>query len=439
VAGWAVGVAVVALTGSGVASAQGDAERPADPDPLVEAWRDARARLAEHGIRFEAFYTLDVLSNVEGGLRRATSALGDVDLILRAELEPLLGWPGARVLVYGLGTHGDRPSRDDVGDLQGVSSIEAVDTWKVFEAWIEQELGTPRVALLAGLYDVTSEFDVLPTANLFLHSSRGTGAAFGLSGRNGPSTFPTTSVSGRLAIEPTDGSYARIAVADGVSGDVGDPRGTEIHFDHGDGVLVVGELGLIDTHDQTKRVTGGHRSDGAATAPTDARHGKLAVGAWGYTSQFQDLVRTDGNGGPRTRQGSWGAYLLAEGHVFHEHEGSDQGLTLFARAGIADPRTTIIDGYLGGGTVYRGAIPGREADDLGFGISAAHLGPDYRKASRRAGTTLERWEIALEWSYLFQATPWLSIQPDAQLVIHPGGNADLDDAVVVGARFVLSL
>ena len=43
-----------------------------------------------------------------------------------------------RVFFYGLGNHGGRPS-ENVGDLQIVSNIEAPDTWKLYEAWFEQE------------------------------------------------------------------------------------------------------------------------------------------------------------------------------------------------------------------------------------------------------------------------------------------------------------
>lgn len=437
----ALGLAIVTLPA--LAFGQEAGEPPSARDPLVQAWRQTRSRLEARGIRFEAFYTLDLLSTVAGGKRRATGVLGDVDLVLTTELEELVGWPGARAMFYVLGTHGDRPSRDDVGDLQGVSNIEDVDTWKLYEAWIEQDLGTRRASLLAGLYDVSSEFDVLPTASLFVHSSPGTGADLGLSGRNGPSAFPVTSIAARLALEPADWSYARIVVADGVPGDPDDPRGTEVHFDDGDGVLVVAELGLVDVAEQKERVTGGRRrkeeNGGEATPAHHARHGKLAAGLWVYTSEFDDFVRTDAGGEPRTRDGSHGAYLLAEAHVFHEREDPDQGLSMFGRAGVADPRTAVVDAYLGGGAVYRGALPGRDEDELGLAVAAAHLGSDYRKASSRAGTTLESWEVALELSYRFHATPWLSIQPDMQVVFDPGGNADLDDAVVVGARFLISL
>lgn len=74
-----------------------------------------------------------------------------------------------------------------------ISNIETgVRATRLYEAWLETGLGE-RGSLRAGLYDLTSEFDVLETANLFIHSAHGIGSDIGLSGLNGPSIFPVTS------------------------------------------------------------------------------------------------------------------------------------------------------------------------------------------------------------------------------------------------------
>lgn len=43
-------------------------------------------------------------------------------------------------------------------------------------------------------------------------------------------------------------------------------------------------------------------------------------------------------------------------------------------------------------------------------------------------------ELVVEAVYNAVLTPWLSVQPDLQYVVNPGGDAQLDDAVVVGLR-----
>jgi carbohydrate-selective porin OprB len=42
--------------------------------------------------------------------------------------------------------------------------------------------------------------------------------------------------------------------------------------------------------------------------------------------------------------------------------------------------------------------------------------------------------MLLEFSYKAILTPWLDVQPDAQLIINPGGTQDLNNAFVVGGR-----
>jgi porin len=43
-------------------------------------------------------------------------------------------------------------------------------------------------------------------------------------------------------------------------------------------------------------------------------------------------------------------------------------------------------------------------------------------------------EMVLETTYQAQITKWLSIQPNVQFIINPGGTQDLDNALVVGGR-----
>ncbi len=433
----------------GGASLVAQEDEESAPDPIVFElpaylgerlsgdWWGARTMLEEdYGLTFEFYYTVDVLATVSGGVRRRVTAPGEIDLLLTAELEPLIGWQGARVFLYGLGTHGDDPS-DDVGDIQAVDNVEAFDTWKLYEAWLEQDFLDQRISVLAGLYDVNSEFDVIPGGAVFIHSSHGIGADFGLSGRNGPSIFPVTSLAVRLEARPTDSCFARIVVADGVPGDPDDPRGTQVILDRDDGLLIAGEVGCLNLPSEEVRGRMHHTEGELPTAEQlYGYYGKYAVGVWGYTGEFGDFE--NGVNENLRRRGSWGVYALSEQGVFFEEDDPAQGLSVFGRIGFADERVNAVDAYLGAGLNYRGAIPGRGRDQLGFAVAAAHLGDEFRDALRRASGGAEQWEVALELTYRARITEWLSVQPDVQLVINPGGEPDLDDAVIVGARVLMS-
>lgn len=395
-----------------------------------------RPSLESVGLTLDVGYTLEALRVVDGGLRQTTSVLGDLDLQLSADLDQLLGWSGARAFFYGLGNHGDRPS-EAVGDFQGVSNIEAPSTLRLLEAWFEQDWMDGRASGLVGLYDVNSEFDVIPAAALFINSSHGIGAEFGGSGRNGPSIFPVTSLAARFKWRPSEWSYLHALVADGVPGDPRHPRRTSVRFDDGDGVLLVGEVGLFNLPSEDLR----RRSHAGSLAPSERRYGhfgKFALGLWGYTGEVDDLLRVDINGNPRQRSGSFGVYALAEQQVFYESEDASQGLSVFARAGLADEQVQAVGRYLGAGLVYRGIVPERGEDELGLAVAAARFGEEFQAAAG-GGSTWEDWEVAIELTYRAALTPWFSIQPDLQFVIHPGGDPQVDDALVLGLRGLISL
>lgn len=365
-------------------------------------------RAQDDAIATKVVYTLDAMRNVSGGVDTGDALFGNLDLELEVALEPLVGWRGARAFLYALANHGDGIGAA-VGDVQGVSNVEAPETAKVYEAWIEQDFGE-HASVLAGLYDVNAEFDVIPSAELFVHSSHGIGADFGLSGRNGPSIFPVTSLAARGRVRPSERSYAQALVADGVPGDPADPNGTQVVLDRDDGVIVAAEAGWLALPSPELDALVQH---GRHELPPQERlyggFGKLALGAWTYA------------GGDV--EGS-GLYALAEKSVYYERHDPVQGLSLFGRAGIADESATPVDAYLGAGAVYRGLLPGRGEDRAGLAVAAARVA---------AGG---RWEVAIELSYRARVTRWLTIQPSVQHVIDPGGTGELDDATVLGVRVV---
>ena len=83
---------------------------------------------------------------------------------------------------------------------------------------------------------------------------------------------------------------------------------------------------------------------------------------------------------------------------------------------------------MGGGLLYTGLIPRRDRDELGFGVINANVTDDLRSQGLTDETNIE-------WFYKIQLTPWMSLQPDIQYVINPGG--DGRNAVALGVRSVM--
>jgi len=410
---------------------------------LVSDWRALQKFLDSQGVIVETVNTIDVLTPVSGGIRHNTATAGDLDLLLTIDGEKILGLKSSTFFVYGLGLYGEDPSRN-VGDAQTVSSLEAPNTWKLFEAWYQQNFFQERVSMLAGLYDVTSEFDVIrASSELFLNSSFGTGAEFAASGKNGPSTFPSTSLALRGQAILNDSVVVRGVIADGVPGDPDNPDGTQVMLQGKDGLLWGAEFSYYTFPKKRKK---GDRKEVLSkrryrvnfqrvgrAAPMEYE-GKYALGVWGYTTELEDASEVDGSGNPIRRDGTFGFYGLGEQQVYRETDDPTQGLTLFARAGWADPRVNRFSQYYGGGAVYRGLFPGRPFDELGIGVAVAVNGSHYEQAQRSAAIPVDHTETAFELAYGINVAEAFLIQPDIQYVMNPGTNPSVANAFVLGIR-----
>jgi porin len=377
-------------------------------------------------------YTGELVQNAGGGTRRGAAFAGAAGMQFTLLLRRLVGWHGARIFVFALDTHGGAPS-DLVGDVQGVSNLEAPAAVRLEEVWLQQNLLGNRLSWLVGRYDLNTEFYRLQSGALFVNSSFGVGPEFALSGVAGPSIFPNTAVGTRVDFKPSPNVVWRAAVLDGVP--VGRQGGAIRLFAPGDGLLLVGEVAVVSRPD-----TAGvprHRRFQIGRGPTRSYTGKLALGAWYYTARFPDLVGTLPNGAPLQHRGSGGAYLIGDQTVWSPRRGRPGTLTAFAQLGLGDGRINQIGGYLGGGLTFTAPFPSRAQDELGLAVAAARNGSHYERAQTAAGTSAAG-ETTVELTYLAQVGSWLAVQPDVQYVIHPGGTRAAQNAVVAGLRVAAS-
>lgn len=386
----------------------------------------------------EAAYTGEVMGAATGGRERDATYLDNIDLKLHLDAARLVRWPGALFFVYVLGNNGGIPS-DRVGDLQGVSNIAAPEAVRLYEFWLQQNLAQGRVSVLAGLYDINTEFDVLQASGLFLNGSHGMGAEFGASGRNGPSIFPTTSLGVRFKYRPRPGFYAGLVVLDGVPGEPDDPRSNGVTLGRGDGVLVVAEAAVLPGAAErpqpiASRVAGRNRGRRIGRGQNLVRYdGKLAIGTWRYTGTFEDVGATLPGGAPLLRRGNFGVYALAE-HKLWRGPDDERGVSGFVRIGAADPAVNVVAGYAGAGVSWIGAFAARAEDEMGLAVAIAALGAPARRRAAIEGRPLGPRETSVELSYRWQFHSAFALQPDLQYVVRPGGDPALGNALVLGLR-----
>lgn len=410
---------LVAVTGFGCDRALASDTGLAYRDSLSGGFGGLTQAFADHGLDLAVVYTGEI-ATVDGGLRDGHAYLDNTDITLEADLGESLGISGGTFFVYVLGNNGGSASKF-AGDMQVVSNIDSPDTWKLYEFWYQQNWRDDRFSLRAGLYDFNSEFDAIDTAGLFINSSFGIGAEIAQTGENGPSIFPTTSLALRGLVSLDNGFYVQAAVLDGVPGNPDRPNGTHIKLSGDEGAFLAAETGYVHAAGDRPGCSCGYR--------------KFALGTWRYTAALD----TDALGNPVAARENRGVYALAEGMLLPESGDAAQGLAGFLRYGVADDRLNQLDAFTGGGFVYTGLFPGRDADQLGLAFARAQNGDRFRDLSRLGGAPVERAETAIELSYRAQLTPWLAVQPDYQYVVDPGTDPAVDNAHVLMLRFEIIL
>lgn len=390
-----------------------------------------KERWAERGATVTVTYGGTVFSELGGGIRRAQTYSGNLNLELSLDGERLFGRSGLTVFVNGLWIHGGQPSAL-VGDAQGVSNLSAPSKVTLYEAWLQYNFFDNRLSVLAGRYDLNLEFYRLQSAGLFLNSSFGIGPEFSGSGVAGPSIFPATSLGARLTFKPALNVVLRGAVLDGVP--IDRPDGSIGAFKSGDGLLLVSEAAFLNrTAPSDARGRTRFRIGRASGLPSyDA---KIAIGGWYYTATFDDLNEVNLDGRPLQHRGSGGVYGLADATLFRSRTETGRRIAGFVEGGLGDGRVNRFGSYIGAGLVATGPLSVRSTDELGLAVAIARNGSGYPRQQAHVDARTSTSETAIEVTYLAQIVSWLAVQPDFQYVIHPNTDLTLRNGRAFQLRF----
>jgi porin len=375
-----------------------------------------------------------VVASPWGGLRTGNTYVGNLHLKLTANAAAV-AWPGLSGYADLLKINGGRPSQR-VGDAQGVNNIEGPAGSQIEELWLQQNFKGSAASVLAGIYDLNSEFYRLQGSGLFLNSAFGIGTEFSQGGVEGPSIFPRTAAGVRVAIKPEPTTVVRIALLDGVP--LVRPDGSRSLFKDGDGWLGVVEAAFLTRADDAKFDRTG-TWDRVGRLSTLAPYGdKLAIGAWYFSGRFPTFAPNTPNTEPGSRRGSSGLYVIGEHSLQSDGNNADSRLSAFFQAGVADPRTNRFVSHLGAGLVGTGWGTIRQSDQVGIAVTRSTNGSQYRRAQSSQGKTTRLAETTIELSYLSQLSEHITLQPDLQYVRHPNTDPAIANAWVLQLRFELS-
>lgn len=407
-------------------------------DTLTGDWGGVRSKLADQGVILGLKYTGEVFDTPSGGIRRGGVYEDQFLLTGDFDLEKLIDLAGSTAHVSAFSVQGRGPSANNVGNNMDPSNIELARQrqTRLWTLWYQKAAADGAASFRIGQLSVDDEFFLSTTSANLLNSTfvwnalgfdnlpAGQPNRFGLT--NGPG-YPLGAPGFRFQLNPSDKISWLTAVFTHQPESV-DRSGTQFRID-GD-AFVITELQYQEN--QAKDATG--------------KPVAYKLGAWYDTGKFNEQRYGTNGASVIQRSGTWALYGVVDRTVWQSESG--QAFSLFLRGGVAPDRYNLVNGYVDGGFGYKGLIPGREADIVTFGVAYANAGDsavDYDNNYRRYNTSnapVRDFETILELNYTYVATPWWTVQPDVQYVIHPnlGGanplnpSTTIPDATVFGLR-----
>ncbi len=393
-------------------SLQAQTDAPSDRFGLTGDWGGHRSSLTKQGVDFYGSYAGEWFGVARGGKSTGSVVDGLLKLQLDLRMEPLIGWEGASFRMSFLAPQGTSGSVRHAGDLSVFSNLDAYDTFRLVDLWLEQRVLENKLSIKVGQMRVDDEFGVTNSAAMFVNSS------FGVPNlavtRMPYASYPIGALGVRGRVEPVSGFYAQIGLYDGnpSSGDYADPttglaggskrHGTDWALRHSEGALWAAEVGY-------------ERSG-------DSYPGAVRFGFMHHTDGFQSISvpgRIDGS----NRVG----YFVLDQTVWQKSGSAKEGISLFLRGVTAPESRNEMSRSFQAGVNYSGLTV--EGDQLGLAYARNRM-------SRFSDVGNER-EALVELSYQVPIMSYLKLQPDLQWISRPGASREFDNAWVIGLRAIV--
>jgi porin len=418
-------------------------------DVLSGDWGGLRSALEANGMQLGSNYIGEVLGNPTGGTRQGAIYEGRLELFVNLDLEKAVGWSGALFHANAYRIDGRGLSANDLGNnLLVVSNIEASRSTRLFDLWLQQDLFDGVLQVRAGQIAADDEFFTSQYAANFINSTFGWPGILASDLPSGGPAYPLATPGARIKLQPTGALSLSTAVFNDNPAGPGngnpqlrDASGTSFRVN--DGALVIGEAAYA--LNQEKDATG---------LPATFK-----LGAWYDSGRFADqhfdttgrsLADPASSGVAAQHDGNYGVYAIVDQMIWRRPETTDNGLGAFLRLAGNPSDRNLINFYADTGVNYKGLIPSRGDDVFGVAFAYARISDAASARDRDAQSfsgsakPVRDYEAALEIMYRAQLAPWWTVQPDLQVIFHPGGSiADpsdprgirtISDAVILGLR-----
>lgn len=389
------------------AAAPALADSPAAPAPVPAG---------PSPVQLNLLYTGELWDNAEGGVRKGSTYMYNLDAQLRVDTDRAFGWTGGRFWLEGFYENKNSLGNHYVGAVDQQSPIDSAgyQMARLYQAYYDQKLGGTDVRV--GIYDLESEFSVTKPMSLFLSKDLTWNTAFDQSGTMpqngviGPGNYPYTPLAARVRQTIDSAWSVQAAVADGAADSPAHQWANDVVFSAKYGALGIGEVDY-----------------------TPNAHTKIMAGLWALSSKLPGNIPANRSGPLREVYGEFGGYLGGAARLYTQ-EGR-RGLDGFLTLGLSSPASTNTSESLNGGLVYTGLLDDRPHDKLGIAFNENVAPNSYRKLQLALGNGFVNDETSIELTYRAPINSWLTVQPDLQYIIHPGYDPAYKNDLVIGVHF----
>lgn len=391
-------------------------------------------------IEWQASYTGEAASNVEGGKREGSAYAGQLFLGAEIDLEKFAGWEKTKVHVAFTNRHGQNLAATHIGSSTSVQEIYGGQNSRLARLTVEKSFFDDQLQVEVGRTVANISFLGSELCQYFQTNSACGNPTFVFKTSNF-TWWPVSSWGGHAKywLSPEIYFHTGVYEENTPHQDLRD-HGFDWSTDESTGVVVPVTLGYQTTwenDDYPKRYEIGGWYDGADyTDPAKDEKGNFAA--------------VTGND-YATQNGRSGIFARFEQTILRPDLNSKRSVTIFGAVLTGTSGELIEDEYIKAGFVKRGTFEGRDEDTIGFVFTQQFYSEDaiedqrvLREANGGSGRPASS-QTMMELSYGVHINDNIRVQPNVHFIINPDQFSErdrlqsLDDVWVVGVRFDVNL
>jgi len=409
-------------------------------------WFGVRDTLVEHGVTFSGEWKANSLWDVDGGLQQRYGFDEEIKFRALVDIAKLTGWEA----LDGLTAFSDVRWRDGDGVNKwvgasgtfGPSTFQSGKQWRFQNAYLSyttpELFGIKKFLTISGGWQNPADIFIKQPESKFFVNNTFTSAR-GISANAIPWGGSYSAWGGYLQVKPVDwyyaqgGLYLAIPYGNNTRNHGLDFSGYQI--DPGlNGLYALAETGVTPALGPSKlpgRYAAGFIYWGVEnTSFKGADYDGRYLLYW----QADQMVFREATAESPALPGKGPSDGEATGKAVAPSKPklSDQGLSLFSLVNFAPKYNNALPFYFQTGLLYRGLIPGRDADQTGLAFAYGNYSFYKQQADEQRGRPVQSYEAVLELDYRFQINKWAYIQPTLQYLIRPNGTGLTANATVLG-------